>query len=146
VLLKKYNFPKNKIKMSKILVDYSPYRNNLRRERANQVADQKPVAAVAEIVKFELSPVSMMVILSILTVLLGCLYLMNFNKNATKGYILKRLEVSSQELKEQSDMRTLSLANAKAMNQMIESGAMDHMRKPNQVSYVFAESVIAKAD
>lgn len=129
--------------MSKILVGYSPYRNTMRQDRANQVADQ---TATAEIVKLEISPMAMIVLLFILTMLLGGLYLMNFNKNATKGYILKRLEISRQELKQQSDLRTLDLSNAKAMNQMISSGAMDHMRKPNQVSYVFADSVLAKAD
>lgn len=131
--------------MSKILVGYSPYRNTMRQDRANQVADQTAVTA-SEVVKIEISPLSMMILLFVLTLLLGGLYLMNFNKNATKGYILKRLEISRQELKEQSDLKTLDLANAKAMNQMISSGAMDHMRKPGQVSFVFGDSVIAKAD
>lgn len=130
--------------MAQIQVNYSPYRNNFRRERAGQIADQ--VALQAEIVKLEVSPLMVMVLLFITMLFLGALYLMNFNKNATKGYILKRMEVSRQELKEQSDIRTLNLAKAKAVTQMIESGAMDHMRKPGKVDYVFGESVIAKAD
>ena len=71
---------------------------------------------------------------------------MDFNKNATKGYILKSLEISQQELKDQNDLKNLALAKAKAVNQMISSGAMDKMRKPGQIEYVYGDSVIAKAD
>lgn len=130
--------------MSKILVGFSPYRNVLKQERASQIAANAPEKS--EVVKLELSPLSLIVGLFVLTLVLGGLYLMDFNKNATKGYILKRLEVSKQELEDQNDMKTLALAKAKAMDQMMASGAMDKMRKPGQVEYIYGDSVIAKAN
>jgi hypothetical protein len=133
--------------MSKILVGYSPYRNDLRQARQTESTHQAAAAAaVQEVIKIKVSPTMMMAGLFITSLLLGSLYLWNFNKVATKGYILKRLEVSRQELKEQSDLRTLNLAKAKAMNQIISSGAIDHMRKPANVEFVYGENVIAKAD
>ncbi len=131
--------------MSKILIGYSPYRSVLKQERAHQVEGQTAVAS-SELVKLEISPMSLMVILFIITALLGSLYLLDFNKNATKGYILKRLDISQQELQDQNDLKNLALSRAKAMNQMIASGSMDHMHKPNEISYIFGDSVIAKAN
>lgn len=131
--------------MSKILVGYSPYRSVLKQERASQVEAQA-LSSTSEVVKLEVTPTSLMVVLFIISILLAALYLMDFNKNATKGYILKRLEVSQQELQDNNDLKNLALSKAKAMNQMIASGSMDKMRKPNQVEYVFGDSVIAKAD
>lgn len=132
--------------MSKILVGYSPYRSVLKQDRANQVAEQKAPAGTSEVVKIEMSPVNMMISLFVVSLVLGGLFLMDFNKNATKGYILKSLEISQQELKEQNDLKNLSLAKAKAVNQMIASGYMDNMRKPNDMQYIFGDSMIAKAD
>jgi len=108
--------------------------------------NNQPQEAAREIVKISISPVMMIILLFVMFMLLGTLYLMNFNKVATKGYILKRLEVSQQELKDQSDLKTLNLAKARAMTQMIASGSLDNMRKPGKVSYVYGDSIIAKAN
>jgi hypothetical protein len=132
--------------MNNIYVGYSPYRNALRQAKLTETINNQPQVAAKEIVKISISPVMMMVILFVMTMLLGSLYLMNFNKVATKGYILKRLEISRQELNNQSDLRTLNLAKAKAMNQIIASGALDNMRKPGKVSFVTGDSIIAKAN
>lgn len=133
--------------MSKILVGYSPYRNDLRQAKMTENYN-KPEAAAAtkEVVRLKISPVFMILSLFMFTLLLGSLYLWNFNKVATKGYILKRLEISRQELQDQSDLKTLNLSKAKAMSQIIASGAIDHMRKPGKVNFVYGDSVIAKAD
>lgn len=131
--------------MSKILVGYSPYRSVLKQDRANQVAEQKAPAG-SEIVKIQMSPMSLMISLFVLTLILGGWFLQDFNKNATKGYILKSLEISQQELKDQNDLKNLALAKAKAVSQMVASGAMEGMRMPNQVEYVYGDSMIAKVD
>ncbi len=133
--------------MSNIIIGYSPYRNDLRQAKQTEIIQKKEEErAGKELVKIKFSPVFMIVSLFITTLLLGSLYLWNFNKVATKGYILKRLEVSHQELKGQSDLRTLNLAKAKSMTQIISSGSIDHMRKPSQVNFVYGDNVIAKAN
>lgn len=133
--------------MSKILVDNSPYRTMFRQERINQSQSKvKEAVMTREIVKIEINSFTIMVILFILAFVLGGIYLMNFNDNATKGYILKRLELSQQELIDQNNLKNIALADAKAMNQMIESGSLDRMRKPNEVEYIFGDSILAKAN
>lgn len=132
--------------MNHSLVGYSPYRNALRQAKLQDSINQQPKTATVEMIKFQLSPSLLITLMFVVIMGLGALYLMNFNKVATKGYILKRLEISRQELQQQSDLKTLSLADAKAMNQIIASGAIDHMRKPGEVAYVFNDSVLAKAD
>jgi hypothetical protein len=133
--------------MSNYAISYSPYRSSFKQERMRDILGKKEKAAAsAEVVKIKVTPFTLMTALFVITVLLSSLYLLNFNKVATKGYILKRLEISRQELQQQNDLRTLSLADAKAMSQIIDSGAVDHMRRPGSVEYVFGDSVLAKAD
>jgi hypothetical protein len=133
--------------MQQSLIGYSPYRNALRQARLQENQARKQAqAASAEIVRFQVTPVMLMAVMFILILLLGGLYVASFNKVATKGYMLKRLELSRQELQQQGDLKTLGLAKAKAMHNMLESGAIDHMRKPGEVSYVYADGVLARAD
>lgn len=128
-------------------IGFSPYRSSFRQERMREISGKKAAAVSEEVVKVHISSVTIMISLFIVSLALGAMYLMNFNKVATKGYILKRLEVSRQELQQQNDIKTLGLADAKAMSQIIESGALDGMRKPGEVEYVFGETgVLAKAD
>ncbi len=133
--------------MSKILVGNSPYRTMFRQERINQSQSKvKEAVMTREIVKIEINSFTIMIILFILVFVLGGIYLMNFNDNETKGYILKRLELSQQELIDQNNLKNIALADAKAMNQMIESGSLDRMRKPGEVEYIFGDSILAKAN
>lgn len=128
-------------------IGFSPYRNSFRQERMREISEKKAALVSEEVVKVQISSVTIIIALFIVSLAIGALYLLNFNKVATKGYILKRLEVSRQELQQQNDIKTLGLADAKAMSQIIESGALNGMRKPGEVSYVFGETgVLAKAD
>lgn len=129
--------------MNKIQVSYSPYRQAFRDEKAAQKSN---VQVAKEMVKLEVSPNMVIVGLFVGILALGGLYLMNFNKNSTKGYILKRMEISRQELKDQADLNTLYMAKVKSMNGIIESGRIDHMRKPSKVDYITGDNVIAKAN
>ena len=125
---------------------YSPYRNAFRQERIREINGKRSSTASEDVMKIQVSSVTLIIGLFIVSLALGALYLLNFNKVATKGYILKRLEISRQELQEQNDLKTLSLADAKAMSKIIDSGAVDHMRAVGNVEYVFGDSVIAKVD
>lgn len=133
--------------MQQSLIGYSPYRSALRQAKLqeNQAASAARTAS-AEIVRFQITPAMLMAVMFVLILVFGGLYVMSFNKVATKGYMLKRLELSRQELQQQSDIKTLGLAKVKAMNNMLENGSFDHMRKPGEVTYVFGEGVLAKAN
>ncbi|MCC6643598.1 hypothetical protein IT411_02515 [Candidatus Peregrinibacteria bacterium] len=134
----------NKKAISKIRVGYSPYRQAFKEEKIAQKSEE--VAASKEMLKLELKPPVIIATLFVLILALGSLYLANFNKMATKGNMLKRLQVSRQELNEQADQSNLYMAKVKSMNSIMESGRIDHMRKPANVDFVFGDSVIAKAD
>lgn len=126
---------------SSVNVAYSPYRSAFRQAK---IAERESVQSKAqEVVKIQLSPIHTIVGLFVLCLLLGGLYLMNFNKIATKGYILKKLEISRQEMKEITDRNNLYLAKARSLTEVLDSGKVDHMRKPNQVEFVYGESVLA---
>ena len=93
-----------------------------------------------------ISPSMMVVGLMLMAILLSGLYLLNFNRVATKGYQLKRLEVSQQELKSENDLRTLYLAKSKSMTGIVDDGRLEGMHKPGSVEFVYGESVLAKAN
>jgi hypothetical protein len=133
--------------MSQINVSYSPYRSEF---RAARLSAQKPAAAVAqvsdEVLKIDINPTVLIVVLFLLSLLLAALYLLNFNRVATKGYQLKRLEISQQELKDESDLKTLYLAKVKSMNGILNDSLLNGMHKPGQVEFVYGENVLAKAN
>ena len=129
------------------LIGYSPYRNALRQAKLQQ--NQMSIdsqSATTEIVRFQITSPLLIGVMFVMIVVLGGLYVMNFNNVATKGYMLKRLELSRQELQQQNDLKTLGLAKVNAMNNMLENGAFNHMRKPGEVQYVTGDGVLAKAN
>lgn len=134
----------NKKAVSKIRVGYSPYRQAFREEKIAQKSSE--VVASKEMLKLEIKPPIIIATLFIMILALGSLYLANFNKMATKGNMLKRLQVSRQELNEQADLSNLYMAKVKSMNSIMDSGRIDHMRKPSKIDFVLGDSVIAKAD
>jgi len=137
--------------MSNINISYSPYRSDFRADRAaiaqtSILKAEELKSQAGEMLKIDINPAALITGLFLLSVLLGGLYLLNFNKIATKGYQLKRLEVSQQELKSEEDVRTLYLAKAKSMNGILNDSRLNGMHKPAQVEYVYSENVLAKAN
>lgn len=132
--------------MAKINVSYSPYRSEFKAERALAEKAKTALNVSDEVIKIDISPTFLIAFLFIVSVLLGCLYLWNFNKISTRGYQLKRLQISQQELKSESDLQTLYVAKAKSMNGLLTDGRLEGMRKPGHVEYVIAENVLAKAN
>ncbi|MCC7432984.1 hypothetical protein IT412_05690 [Candidatus Peregrinibacteria bacterium] len=127
---------------SSVNVAYSPYRSAFRQAKIAEKESQQ-MATAKELVRLEINPIVTISGLMVLSLALGALYLWSFNKVATKGYILKKLEISRQAMKEVTDRNNLYLAKAKSLTGVIDSGKIDHMRKPNEVEFVYGESVLA---
>ena len=87
-----------KTNMNHSLVGYSPYRNALRKAKQQENNHKQLTSTTTEVIKFRFSS-SMLIVTMFLFILgFGGLYLMNFNKVATKGYILKRTHLYSHKL------------------------------------------------
>lgn len=86
--------------------------------------------------KMEFGPNAVIITLMMTAVLLSLLYLMHFNRVATKGYDLNRLDASRQQLLGQYDVKNMKLAEIKSLNNMIQSGKLEGMRRPANVMYV----------
>lgn len=131
--------------MSQINVNYSPYRSDFRASRTLPAVAARTYTS-DEVIKIDINPIALIIGLFITTLILGSLYLWNFNRVSTKGYQLKRLEISRQELNSESDLRTLYLAKAKSMSGIFEDSRLNGMHKPAQVEFVYGENVLAKAN
>jgi hypothetical protein len=126
----------------------SPIRNELRyAARPAGFAGQTRAKVLSnELIKFDISPTLIIVFLGMAAVALGLLYLVTFNQVATKGYQLKKLEVSRQELKSQHDLKNLYLAKVRSYDYILNSGRLEPMGKPANVDFVYADSALAMAD
>ncbi len=128
--------------MTNINFKHSSYRSHF---RTSSIKKSGPKVA-ADVMRFDISQTTIMFGLLFMAAILGVLYLFTFNNVSTKGYELRRLEISRQELKKQHDLNNLALAKAKSLDYMIESNNLDAMIKANNVEFVYADSVLAKAD
>lgn len=135
--------------MSNILLTRSPYRQHYlqapvrRRLRFGQRVSAIPRLRSLKNVKFEFGPFALIVTLLLIAVLISSIYLMHFNKVATKGYDLRKLEASRQELLSQHSIKDSNLAEVKSLNSMLQSGRLDHMRKPSEIIFVRGDTAIA---
>lgn len=94
------------------------------------------------------NPISLKPLLVILT--MGCIVsflsvtmLIHFNKNATKGYTIKYLEVKQQELIEQNKIIKNELLEKQALLSLSQTEKAASMVKPRQVSYVTPHNTLA---
>lgn len=126
--------------MSPHLLNRSPYRQSY-----TQYASQLPRRSRVEAMrwKFDFGPLSVIVVLLLAAVLISFVYLAHFNGIATKGYDLKKLDAERQHLVGENEIKSVRLAEAKALNTMIESGRLEGMRKVSNVIFVRVDSAIA---
>jgi hypothetical protein len=91
----------------------------------------------AAVMKIDLGPSSLIIGLMLISAILMILYLATYNKIATKGYDLKRLEADHQQLMSQYDIRNMKLAQVRSLTNMIVTARIaDTMRKPATVEFV----------
>ena len=129
--------------MAHALLTRSPYRqefmsSDMRRFRRTRVTATKW--------KMQFGPMTLVVGLVIAGIALSMLYLMHFNRVATKGYDLKRLEVDRQHLTTQNQLSNMNIDRVKSMPTILASGRLQRMVRANEVSFVRGETAIAKAD
>ncbi len=93
--------------------------------------------------KFEFGPWALIVLLFIVGVLISSLYLMHFNKVATKGYDIRKLEAERQILLTQNGIKDISLSEMKSLKNIIQNERLQSMRKPSTVVFVKSENVLA---
>ena len=126
-----------------INIKNSPYRNEVRRE----YVQKSSVSTVNDkVISVDLNPKFLIVVLAVIGTLLATLYLVNFNKFATKGFQLTKLENLRNELENTKQVNNLILAKAKAMNSVMERDRVSVMRKAQDIEFVYGggEEAIAK--
>ncbi len=121
--------------MKNIAYTNSPYRNYAKNMARMERSGESKVKSL-ELVKFDISPTLIVWILSFLVAVLGLCFLFSYNRVATKGYYLKRLEVANQELTNQSQQINLAVSEAKSMTKMIADGRMDGLVIPKKVTQI----------
>lgn len=93
--------------------------------------------------RLEFGPSTVIVGLIVIAVVMSLAYLLHFNRVATKGYDLRRLEAARQELMTQYDIKNMKLAQAKSLNTISGSDRVSAMRKPGQIIFVHGNTVLA---
>ncbi len=81
--------------------------------------------------------------LMLAAIALFMIYLWHFNGVATKGYDLRRVESAHEQLLSQYEIRNMRLAEIKSMNNIIEAGKLEGMRRPVSVTFVKGTTVLA---
>lgn len=97
----------------------------------------------AKKVHFEFGPGTVMIGLGVIATVMSLTYLVHFNKVATKGYDLRRLEAERQQLLSQYDVKNMKVAEATSLNHIINSDRLNGMRKPAEVLFVRSNTAIA---
>lgn len=92
---------------------------------------------------FEFGPATAVTGLFIISLLLGSLYLAHFNKVATKGYDLRRLEADRQQLLNQYDIKNMKLAGVKSLANIAATDRVSAMRRPAEIVYVRGNTALA---
>ena len=130
--------------MQKLKLSYSPYRAQFSAARHEEMKEAKKEAK--KMVSFVIKQSWIVVGLLIVAGTLGFFQVITYNKLATKGYGLKRLQVARQSLETQSEITNQYLADAKSMGNLVVNPSISNMRSPNQVQYVMGNSTeLAKA-
>lgn len=93
--------------------------------------------------RLEFGSSTVIVGLLVIAVGMSLAYLIHFNRVATKGYDLRRLEAARQELMTQYDIKNMKLAEAKSLNTIINSDRISAMRKPNELIFVRGNTALA---
>lgn len=132
--------------MTHISITRTPYRNEFalsaQKSKLNQNGESGQLKV--ESIKIDINPYFLMITLLFLAMLLSAFYLIHSNAVATKGYQLKRLEITTQELKSQEDLKNMYLAKSESMATIFQDSRLDRMKKPSQLLFIYGDTVIAQ--
>jgi len=126
---------------------YSPQRFALKEDSVKKSSDAVDVDNLAfnTIKKLNISHGQLLVFLSVVIVMIGGLYLLNFNKNMTKGYELQKLHIERDKLNKERDRLNMNIAKAGSFNEILAGNRMNGMVKPANVEFVLPDGNILAA-
>ncbi len=107
---------------------------------------QKSGLSIALPLKLEIGPKVVVVFLFLVSVLMSLMYLAHFNKVATKGYEVKRLDANRQQLLAQYGLSDMHLAETKTMDRLVNSDKVVHMKSARRVTFVNSNTALASAE
>lgn len=93
--------------------------------------------------KFKFGPSTAIGGLMVIAILISLVYLTHFNKVATKGYDLRRLEADRQQLLNQYDIKNMKLAEVKSLAKIAGSERVSVMRRPGEIIFVRGNTALA---
>ena len=131
------------ILMAHIFVTQNPYRQR-HRQLDTPIRRHNNINALK--LNFEFGPMVIIVGLMLLSVLMAFLYLVHFNKVATKGYELKRLEANRQQLLSQHDLSDMHIAEATTLDRISHSDKVARMRPISFITFIHGNTALASAE
>ena len=96
-------------------------------------------------VKWNIGPVTAVILMMILIALMGLLSLTHLNAMSTKGYVINKLEDEQQQLVEDGEINDMLILNARSMRTIESSLLVQNMRQPEYVYYVDSVTGFAQA-
>ena len=96
-----------------------------------------------ERLRFSVGPMALIVGMGLFAIGISVLYLMNFNKVATIGYDLKRVERDHQELVDQYEIQNMKLAELASLTNISKTDKVESMRYPRSITFVRANTALA---
>lgn len=118
----------------------SPFRADL---SSNQPA---PKALALPKINFQFGPAALIMALLAVIIFIGMAYLAHFNRIATKGYNIKKLEADRQQLLSENQIKDARLAQSKSLTNIIDAGRLTGMRKAPEIIFVRGDNAIASAN
>ncbi|MFH0776223.1 MAG: hypothetical protein V1936_01265 [Patescibacteria group bacterium] len=89
--------------------------------------------------RVEVGTFSLMVIVILLALAVSLIYLAHANRTATRGYILKKLEIEKNDLRTQSEIWEQRVSEAKSLNAIEQSGILKKMVEVEKPTYLRAD-------
>lgn len=94
--------------------------------------------------KVEVGVNALVFVIIALVALVSLLYLANANRNATKGYALKTLEMERTRLITENEIWDMEIARVQALNNIQNDNNVRYMVKADAPMYVRGDTAIAK--
>jgi hypothetical protein len=93
--------------------------------------------------RVEVGTFSLMVVSVLLALAVSLIYLAHANRTATRGYILKKLEIEKNDLRTQSEIWEQKVSEAKSLSALEASGVLSKMVDVEKPIYLQAKAVAA---
>ena len=89
--------------------------------------------------KIEMGTFSLMVVVILLALLVSLLYLAHANRTATRGYVLKKLEIEKNSLRTDMEIWESRVSAARSLNAIEDSEVLRKMERVKEPIYLRAD-------